>query len=179
MGLVFVTEPPLPDTFDHDGDTLSLQAARITMIDLRLIGDAAAGDERTSRDQVDLRWESAEPVAVNYPDAPPGIYSTVRATVVAFELDGQVEIDGGPLLDFEVEHESTSESIEFELNTRLEPGVPLLLEVFVDLRHIAEEIPFDELEVEEGRIEVDADSEAMERILDQLGEGFSVGGELM
>ena len=176
IGLLFVSVPPFGETFSHDGNTISVRSAEFTIVDLRLIGDAASGDFRTSKDLVELSWkeDKEEAVPVGYEDAPPGMYSRVRGTVVGFSIKGDVELDDGTEAEFEVEQESVSLPIEFSLALSLEAGEGQTLTVEVDLKNITEEIPFEDLTVENGEIEIDEDSEAMEKVEEKIGESFEV-----
>ena len=176
IGLLFVSVPPFGETFSHDDNTISVSSAEFTIVDLRLIGDAASGDFRTSKDLVELSWKEgeAEPVPVGYEDAPPGMYSRVRGTVIGFSIDGDVELSGGSEAEFEVEQESVSLPIEFSLALSLEAGEGQTLTVEVDLKNITEEIPFKDLTIENGEIEVDEGSEAMEKVEEKIGESFEV-----
>lgn len=174
IGLLFAAAPPFGDSFEHNGHTISVSSAEFTIVDLRLIGDAASGDSRTSKDVVELSWEADEAVPVGYEDAPAGMYSRVRGTVVGFSIEGDVELERGEEAEFEAEQESVSLPIEFSLDLSLEAGEGQTLTVEVDLKKITEEIPFEDLSVDEGRIEIDEDSEAMEKVEEKIGESFDV-----
>jgi hypothetical protein len=175
IGLSFVTQPSLPADYSHNGNHIWLDEAHFTMVDLRLIGDSATGDQRTSKDLVQFDWAGDRSIPVDYPDAPPGMYSKVRATVAAYEVRGEVEIDGGDTYGLEIEDSASSVPIELPLEFVLEAGQSRQLEVEVDLRHMTEELPYDQIEVDEGSVEIEEGSDAMNQFIEKLGESFSVG----
>ncbi len=176
IGLLFSAEPSFAESFSHNNNTISLKSAEFTIVDLRLIGDAASGDARTRKEVVELEWndESELPIGVGYELAPPGLYSRVRGTVVAFEIEGSVMVDGGESVGFEAEQESSMLAFEFELDSSLDVGEALVLGVAVDLQKITEEIPFEELSIEEGKIEIEDGSEAMDKVEEKIREAFDL-----
>src|SRR5688572_25830696 len=76
--------PALPASLGGDFDP-ELQDVRLDLEDVRAVGDAAPGDERTSRDQLRLEWRAGDsegegdgddgggndPVVVTFDQAPP------------------------------------------------------------------------------------------------------------
>ena len=173
IGLRFAVTPDFGETFVHDSNEISVSAAQFTIVDLRLIGDAASGDARTSKDVVELAWDSDKPVDIGYPDAPAGMYSRVRGTVVGFSLVGDVDVEGESAT-YTAEKESVALPIEFRLDFNLEAGGAVTVTVEVDLEEIAEEIPFKDLSNVDGNIEIPGDSEAMEKIEEKISESFSL-----
>ena len=176
IGLLFRGEPSFAESFTHNNNTISLESVEFTIVDLRLIGDAASGDARTRKEVVELEWndESELPIGVGYELAPPGLYSRVRGTVVAFEIEGNVIVDGNPSVGFEVDQEGSVLAFEFELDSSLDAGEALVLGVTVDLQKITEEIPFEELSIEEGKIEIEDGSEAMNKVEEKIREAFDL-----
>src|SRR4029079_15907615 len=81
-----------------------LEEVRIVLENVRAVGDAAPGDERTTRDELRLDWYGAsdddggdpannEPVLVTFDQAPPGLYSNIYSEVVHYRMQGQVEVE--------------------------------------------------------------------------------------
>lgn len=173
IGLRFEVSPEFGETFEHNDSVISVGELEFTIVDLRLIGDAASGDDRTSKDVVRLSWEEDGPEQVGYGNAPAGMYSRVRGTVVEFSIDGEVEIEGGESVEYEAESDGVALPIDFALEFNLEAGGAETVSIEVDLQKIAEEIPFKELTIEDGSIEIEDDSEAMEKIEEKISESFS------
>ena len=171
VGLRFIVTPDFGTSFEHNDNTITVTEAEFTIVDLRLIGDSAAGDERTSKDVVDLQWETTDVVEVGYEDAPAGLYSLVRGTVVAFSIEGDVVVNGESA-EYDAEKNGVALPIEFELPLNLEAGGAETVTVLVDTQNITDEIPFEGLEVDNGEINIDEDSEAMEKIEEKITESF-------
>ncbi len=184
IGLLFVPVPAFGDTFENDGketkegggNTISVRSAAFTLVDLRLIGDAASGDSRTSKDVVELAWNKgvSEPIPVGYENAPAGMYSRVRGTVVRFVITGDVELEGGEEAAYEAAQDSVSLPVEFSLDLNLDPGEGKTLTVEIDLKAITEEIAFEDLPIEEGTIKISPGSEAMDTIEEKIESSFNV-----
>jgi hypothetical protein len=180
MGLVFVIKHELPSEHDRNGYKFNLDEAEMELRNLRLVADSVAdGDERTTMPVLAGLWMETMPqVPALYPDAPPGLYSRIRGTVAAFEVEGEVEVDG-TFYDLEVETGGLSVPFELAINYNLEPGSPLLLEVEIDLQKVMDEVEYDLLPIVDGEILIENDAtQAMDKIEEKLGQAFEVVGEL-
>ena len=98
-GLIFTwgTDPGLPVRFEDD---LEIAEAAFHLRDVRALGDAAPGDERTSRSAIDLAWSaSQQPSPLVFDRAPPGVYSRLELRLggdgEAYWLSGRVEEELG------------------------------------------------------------------------------------
>lgn len=85
---------PVEDGFD-------LASAGFHLRNLRVVGDAGAGDPRTTAPTAELGWGSeVQPAEVAFPDAPPGLYARLLWTVdrganaYAYELEGTADVVG-------------------------------------------------------------------------------------
>ncbi len=118
-GLVFqfTTDPAVPGPV---GTRFHVDEVRVYWHDVRAIGDSAPGDSRTSRDSLDLSWQSgASPGPLAFPQAPPGIYSVLEARIGggrrSCEIKGTVTLRDGGTESFEIDDE-TLESISIPLS---------------------------------------------------------------
>lgn len=180
VGLSFVSGTPLPATFEiGEGDkqaTIVISSIWLRVSDLRIIGDSATGDTvSTRKDLVDLDWERLESLSVPFPDAPPGLYSRIRGTVLQIDIRGTVEfeVDGSlKTYELEIEEDNASTSFETEFSRRAEAGVALELALALDLEMLLADVPYTELSPEEGEIEVEGD--AIESVLSALEHSFRI-----
>jgi len=106
--VTFVPDPRFPADLGGPSSAFLGKRARLKLRELRVIGDAAPGDERTFHDPVDLDWRCEEleceeegcecepgghPVDCAFPDAPDGIYSSVLARLESYEYRGTATTD--------------------------------------------------------------------------------------
>lgn len=99
LELDFVTLQTLPAA----ASGVQIDEVRLWLRDVRVIGDSAPGDSRTSLAQLELDFEPGRsPAPVSFPQAPPGNYSQLAARFgrsdgsQSFELQGTVTIAGQP-----------------------------------------------------------------------------------
>lgn len=187
--VLFMADPALPLSFDSGDLEVSIDSLQLRLENLRVIGDAAPGDERTRIDRLALRWPADDSgseggdVEIEYADAPPGIYSLFRASIVYFEIDGEVEgrVDGEELeYEFEIERGSGAPlAIEIDLGSAaLEPGGIIELNARLDVREMVASVPWAELRPDdEGDVEIDSDDEVMGDIESGLDDAFGTSTE--
>jgi hypothetical protein len=177
--LEFATAPKIPT--DLPGG-VQVDRLDLTFFDLRLLGDSAPGDERTSATEVQLEFREAgkNPEAQIFEDAPPGRYSSFKASLGAddgegpghFRIRGKVMPGGGGgggggPIKFDLELEQTvavSRALDFELPA----GGRVTLDVGLDLAAVLAGIDWDELPEEEGTLRLPEDSEAARRLSENL-----------
>ncbi len=166
-----------------------LKEVRIDLENFRAVGDAAPGDERTSRDELQLAWKGSdddggeepdnEPVIVTFDQAPPGLYSNVFAEVKSFRLRGEVE----PVEETEREFEITDEP-----STELAISIPLggvVLEAGESRRVVIEVscgaavlgVPWDQVVEQDGKLVVDSGSPYIGAVHDAMRAAFSYQGD--
>lgn len=180
LGLVFVIKRGLPSEHDHNGYEFTFEIAEMKIMNLRLVADSVAdGDERTTEEIVEARWSDERvTVPVLYPDAPPGMYSKVRGTIVEFVVDGEVQLSDNQLYDLDVELEEISVPFEMSVDRNLEIGEPLVLQVDVDLFKAIGEVDFDDLDIVDDEVVLDDDSSAaLDGVLQKLSESLMVVGD--
>jgi hypothetical protein len=118
-GLVFEfgTDPVVPGTV---GTNVHIDEVRVSWRDVRAIGDSAPGDSRTSRDSLELEWQSGHvPDPLAFPQAPPGLYARLEARIGggerAYDIKGTITLRGGGTESFEVSDDAL-ESISVSLD---------------------------------------------------------------
>lgn len=173
--LRFRTIPELNSELAISDATFAFRDIQIELSDLRLIGDAATGDERTRIEQVRLEWNGeVGPVSsASYPDAPPGLYSIVRGAFTAFAFSVDVERDGMEDFRLEVDYEQQPIAIDIALESQLEAGAPLEVDIAITLADVLASIDLDELVVEDGTAEIVDESPLLGAIADSLSNSFS------
>lgn len=115
--LTYEPEPAFPVTIGGTYQVELSRSVRLELRDVRIIGDSASGDPRTSREEIELAWgcekeeEEGEdecepgtaPTRFEFPEAPEGIYSSLLARFHEFRYEGQATTD--VTRDFTVEEE--------------------------------------------------------------------------
>ncbi len=178
MGLAFLfhSEPSLADGGEVGGDfDAAIEAARFALEDVRAIGDAAPGDDRTSTPEFVLDWDREDDgESLHFPQAPPGMYSQLLGEVVSYQLVGTVTVEDmeKPFLIVE-----TTTSIEFALGLdelQLEPRMGVEIPVEVELDEIVREIRWSDVpEDGEGVLRVDETAPEIDSVRESIAESFT------
>ena len=183
--LEFRGVPALTASFAEDFPG-ELREVRLDLEDVRTVGDAAPGDERTSRDELRLEWwgmgdddegEDApnnQPVVVTFSEAPPGLYSNVFAELKDYRLSGQVEVAPDDDHDFEIE-DSPSLAISIPLGgVTLEAGETRRVSIDVSCLAAVTEIRWDEVTPDgEGDLHVTSSSSQIGSIRESMQDAFT------
>jgi hypothetical protein len=167
-----------------------LKEVRIDLENVRAVGDAAPGDERTSRDELRLEWKGEgdddggeeadnEPVIVTFDQAPPGLYSNVFAEVKSYRLRGEVEPAEDTERDFEISDEPSTElGISIPLGgVVLEVGETRRVVIDVSCVDAVLDVPWDQVEEEDGKLVVDSESQYIDAVHDAMQAAFSYQGD--
>lgn len=173
-GLVFaISSDPAPGE-DVGGDFSPVfHEAEIDVENLRAIGDAAPGDERTSIASLEVEWEEEDMVYVRFTQAPPGLYSQLLGEIVSYEISGTVVVNS-ETKEFRVRESSASIGFSSSLSeVNLEPNMVLEVPVEVKLRGVIHAIDWANTPVdEEGTLVVDESSERISEVHGKLKEAF-------
>lgn len=117
LGFEFIAVPALPGITSD----VSVDELRVELRDVRAIGDSAPGDSRTSIAQLSLDWRAGDdPAPLQFPQAPPGIYSNLEARVGSssggrrFEIRGHVRV-GGVNHAFRIENDDSAVRVTVNL----------------------------------------------------------------
>jgi hypothetical protein len=158
----FLADPLLP-TAPEGSFNVSITDAHYELTEVRAIGDAAPGDERTSRSSWEIRFEEGANDLV-FPTAPQGIYSFLFADVERYVLHGTVD-KSGETYDFEISDEDNEVELAVDLKG-LELGAsPVVCVITMDLRRITNEVEWGPLEPDgEDEIDVDRDYAGIDQL---------------
>ena len=176
-GLLFTFRSAPTDlpTDPDGGNKMVIERADIWMRNVRAVGDAAPGDERTRIESVHLDYSLLEPVdggtlRFEFPQAPPGLYSVLIAEVTRYSLEGTVEI-GGDEFDYKIDVEvAPPRTINVDLKGQDLGSTTLHVPIKSDLRKLPRAINWNQVELEDGELEVDSDDPVVEGMNDKLGE---------
>lgn len=176
-----------PDGGDGQGLTLEFVtaslpiragAAAIDEIELecssiRAIGDAAPGDARTTQLDYRLRWrEDDTPEAINFEEAPVGLYSSVGLRLaesgdrVAFVLRGTTTRQG-QLVDFEIESTAALD-LSVTVDEMLSPGGAATIQLTLEASDLVIGIDWDAQPLDGGKIAIGDGDAAMTQVISAL-----------
>lgn len=123
---------------------LELGEVHLTASSLRLVGDAAPGDPRTTRGDFTLEWGDAPPPPSVFEVAPAGRYGLIEIGVggdhEAYELHGRVEV-GGVWSRFEI-HDEVALGIAVPADFAVGPGPQTVQVIEIDLAAVAAAVDF-------------------------------------
>ena len=178
--LRWVTRPAtVPGTVDSD---LDLTSATLHLRNLRLVGDAGAGDPRTTLANVDLIWRAgAAPSPVAFPDAPPGLYARLLsdldrgAAPFAFELTGTVATDDDEREPFAI-RDTAPLAIDADFAIDAAPGVRTAIVVRVELDAVVEGLDFEAAPVVDGVRLIGPGDPQLTAVRDKLDDAIGVHG---
>ena len=185
LTLQFRGVPPLPANLDGAFEP-RLDWVRIDLENVRAIGDSAPGDERTTRDELSLAWSAGDgdddependPVVVSFDQAPPGLYSHVLVQLTHYQLEGTVDIEDNDR-DFDIDDTPSSPlAISIALGgVTLEAGETRQLTIDVACGAAVVDTPWDQVEPEDGDLEVGSSSPHIGGIRARMESAFSYAG---
>lgn len=152
-----------------------LDTAEIILRDVRAIGDAAPGGE-TRADVFTLTWVADDKELLVFGDAPPGIYSLLRAQIVSWDITGTVDPEGEDDVPFHISDvPSTSVSVSVGIDVTLMAGADQTVRIDVELEDIIEDINWDEApEDDDGTLIVTSQHPAIDDIRESLSNAFDL-----
>lgn len=174
LTLAFASAPHVPG---DAGGTWSayLDTVDVELADVRAVGDSAPGDARTTVPSLILDWRDGEVESVRFAQAPPGNYSRVLARVVAFTLEGTIQLNDSRTR-FRIEDQRALEVSALTGVVTLEPGGEATLELTVRLRQILDEVSWSAVPSDgQGVRVVDATSPYVGEVREGIVEAF--GGD--
>lgn len=142
------------------GDSVTIERATFAVDSLRVVGDAAPGDPRTTARDFMLRWDDASrPEDIGFPDAPTGVYSQLSIVIdghvagPSVELRGRARVSG---TDFEYRITDDSPvSVTLPIDALLMPPAVTTLGLHIDFDLALEGVDFASLDIDNGRLELD------------------------
>lgn len=123
---------------------LELTEVHLTASSLRVVGDAAPGDPRTTQGELTLEWGDRAPPPSLFEVAPAGRYGLIEIGVggdhEAYEVHGRVEV-GGVWSRFEI-HDEVALGITVATDFVVGPGPQTTQLIEVDLAAVAAAVDF-------------------------------------
>lgn len=163
------------------GDDLVIDRVRINLRDLRVVGDAAPGNETyVAALALDLR--DTEAIETYLDRAPPGMYSALEFSVdggadeeASWEMLGTVDL-GGEIVDWQIEDEGMLPVDLALVGLDLPAGETRTIAVDLDAAAVVDDLDWEALEGNEDRITIDEDSPLMPALRGRLVDAFSIAG---
>jgi hypothetical protein len=161
------------------GDGITIDSARFSFDSLRVIGDAGPGDLRTTARTFEVRWEKDRdpPSAIEFADAPTGLYSQVALQVdghlvnSSYEIRGTIQISGDDV-EYRIEDDEAL-PVTLAIDKMKSPAAAVRLQVDIDFVHAIKSVNFADLTNESGHLELDSESQGMVDFRKKLVESFS------
>jgi hypothetical protein len=152
------------------------------MTTLRAIGDAAPGDLRTTRTDLDeMEWrDNLVPIPQLFPTAPPGVYSMVDLRIadsplssVAISINGRAA-RGGNLIPFEIQNLTADVGVAISINTVLTPRQYVTTTIELDVPALVQDIDWDAVPLTtEGRMFIGDGDAGMSTVVSRLPTAFA------
>jgi hypothetical protein len=161
--------------------TVTIEKARFIMASLRVVGDAGPGDPRTTQNNMVLgfAWSSPEqqPTAITFNDAPTGRYSQVAlsfdgGTNEAYEIRGQVTV-GSNDIEYRIEDDKPL-AFNVPIDTMVMPGEMATVKLKINFTAALSVIDFPNLDMSDGRYELQDGDAQMPMFRTKLIESFEV-----
>ncbi|MEO6774734.1 MAG: hypothetical protein ABI467_17295 [Kofleriaceae bacterium] len=163
LQLTWSSSPAIPGMATDDV-TVSSLLFRIS--NLRVIGDAGPGDDRTSVNSIQVAWsQGATPPAVDFANAPTGLYSHLvfladgNLTDYSYEITGTAKV-GGNVMPFAI-HDRSPLPISLDTSTTLEPNQATSLAIVVHLDQALQSVDWSKLGTNNGTLTLDTFDSAM------------------
>lgn len=160
-------------------DGLTVDSVALTVESLKVIGDAGPGDPRTTKAVFQLRWDDHDsPQAIDFEDAPTGLYSKLslqldgHTLLPSLEIKGHVEL-AGVTLEYEVE-DRNAVPVSLDCDRMLQPGGSASLAVKLKLHDALTSIDYASLPVHDGKIELETGNSQLDEFVEKFGRAFSV-----
>jgi hypothetical protein len=172
----------LPPPVSGGGIEFELTEIHLALRDVRVIGDSAPGDSRTSIAKVELDWnDDHSPQAIEFPMAPPGLYSRFE-----FRVDENGIIEEGYWIRGKVTLPDEEDEIDFEITDTLPVPISLPLgnlelavgggetvKVSLNMGLVLASLDWQNLDVNGGKIKLDFHDPEMFAVRLALATAFS------
>ncbi len=172
LRLLFDSVPDIPDSAGGPFDA-RIDTATIRLRNLRAIGDAAPGDERTRVEDLTLRWtDETQPGAVVFANAPLGLYSQVAAEIVEYTITGSVKIMD-VTYPFEIEDNPPPISVVASIDgTMVSAGEVEDVTIKIQIGDVVTDIDWADQEIEDNMIELESDDPDISDVREEMSELF-------
>ncbi|MEZ4400685.1 MAG: hypothetical protein R3B06_11735 [Kofleriaceae bacterium] len=157
-------------------DKLALTSARFALRSFRVIGDAGAGDPRTTVDTALVRWDAGvAPMPIGLAAAPPGLYARMAWELdggagLAYELTGTVEQDD-VATPFAI-RDAEALPVSLDLAVTAEPGVVTTIVIRVELDAIVDAVDFEAVPLVGGVRVLAAGDPQLPRVRTEVAKAF-------
>ncbi|MEP6863017.1 MAG: hypothetical protein ABJE66_20490 [Deltaproteobacteria bacterium] len=148
---------PIPGNATSD---VSVSKLLFRVANLRVIGDAGPGDNRTSADSFEVQWsQGMTPAAETFADAPTGLYSHLvfladgNLVDYSYEIEGTAKVDGN-LTPFKI-HDRSPLPVSLDTSTMLEPNHASSLAIVVRVDQALTSLDFSKLNNQNGTLTLD------------------------
>ncbi|MBP9086773.1 MAG: hypothetical protein KBG15_11680 [Kofleriaceae bacterium] len=145
---------PLP----YLGTDRELLQVKLRMKTLRMVGDTAPDDVRTTKEQFDLKWKTtSEPDPTQFEKAPIGNYTSVKTRLdgdaaASFELEGRALVNG-IWYPFEIE-DSQVYSQTLPIAVTLDPDHGQLVHITANVKAVIDTVDFSLFQNDQGKLEL-------------------------
>jgi hypothetical protein len=177
-GLVFQISSP--DLGQIDQDT-TVEHLRMHARDVRALGDAAPGDDRTLLDHTDIDLDTGAVRTIQFDKAPPGRYSSFELVVdrpsdsdYAWQMDGTTVVDGNNW-NFEIEDDQ-AQPITLPIDVTLDAGQTATIQVHVLVNPICEPIDWSQALPDGSTLEINDASPQAAGARMRFSTSFSIAG---
>ena len=177
LHVTWASEPSsYPGTIE---DWLTVDSVTLTVESLKVIGDAGPGDPRTTKAVFQLRWDDHDsPQAIDFADAPTGLYSKVALQLDGHTLLPSLEIKGhvvlaGATVEYEVE-DRNAVPVSLDCDRMLPPGGSAAIALTLRLHDALTSVDYESLPVHDGRIELETGNSQLDDFVDKFSRAFSV-----
>jgi hypothetical protein len=154
----------IPGDVGSNDTTITSMTFRVA--NLRVIGDAGPGDDRTSIDTIVLQWQAGVlPSPISFANAPTGLYSRVvlladgNLVDNSYELAGTTKVDG-MTLPYSIQDRSPL-AISLDTSTMLDPDQVASLGITIKIDQALQSLDFSKLDNENGTLTLDTFDDAM------------------
>jgi len=168
-----VSRPDIPGSAGGSYNVF-IATAHVDINDLRAIGDAAPGDERTRVAQLSLGWnDESTPTSILFADAPLGLYSQVLGELTSYRITGTVKVSD-TTYPFEIDDTPPS---PLSIRTGLDgvvvvAGQTTQVDLVFRLGDVLNDINWADADVEDGTIVIDGSSTGINDLRDHMRELF-------
>jgi hypothetical protein len=154
---------PIPGNATSD---VTVSKLLFRVANLRVIGDAGPGDNRTSADSFQVQWaQGMTPATETFADAPSGLYSHIvfladgNLVDYSYEIEGTAKVDGN-ITNFKI-HDRSPLPVSLDTSTTLEPNQATSLAIVVRVDQALTSLDWSKLNNQNGTLTLDTFDDAM------------------